>query len=122
LVNKNGLDNGVSKYGNIGLEVSLDPNALVPDNNDCLNCKTAEQSLKYNNQCAIIGPIMENNITSVHFYAGDDLILTKPYGHVKSGNFSEKEILLLTGEEIDINTILSDNDIYLTAISKEKTS
>lgn len=62
------------------LELDVAEEALMPDDNDCPDCDTAEESLSKHKQAKVLGPITSDYIRMVHFYnQKKDLLLSTSF-------------------------------------------
>jgi hypothetical protein len=98
LLSKDKLSKELSTYGSIAVRLRLPEDALLPDNNDCRDCKTAKESLDKIGQCSIIGDIASNYFDYYLFFnTSNEIILEKDAQKTSNINdfFTNKDIFLL---------------------------
>lgn len=99
------------------IEAQLPLDSLLPDDDDCPNCTTWEESAKRINQVKVLGPITDNYLKGVTIIKYDgryvDLLYGGPFGRWREAIMDWFGTLDITADEIGndqyaLNGILSD--------------
>lgn len=92
-------DNGGPPY--VVIEVRVSTDTLLPDTDDCHDCKTWEESMKRTQSCATKEPIPVSAFQKIEFIGGDnwDTIISANTGNWKQIYEQNKDILFVPGDD-----------------------